>query len=82
MSSTVFNLEAPLLKTFTGLLTRPGKLISEFIGGKWKSYYEPVPYYILAVALHLLLGYLIGYDPIQAMIDSHEVKNGSLHLYG
>ncbi|NNC84073.1 MAG: DUF3667 domain-containing protein, partial [Flavobacteriales bacterium] len=37
ISSTVFNLEAPLYQTFKGLLTRPGAMISEFLGGKRKS---------------------------------------------
>lgn len=70
ISSTVFNIEAPFYRTFKGLLSRPGKTIKEFIQGRRKSYYQPVPYYILAVAIHLFLGYLMGYDPIQAVIDS------------
>ncbi|NND94042.1 MAG: DUF3667 domain-containing protein [Flavobacteriales bacterium] len=75
VSSTVFNLEAPFYRTFKGLIIRPGDLIQDFLRGKRKAYYKPVPYYILAVAIHLLLGYLIGYDPIQAVIDSTGGEN-------
>lgn len=70
VSSTVFNLEAPLYRTFRKLLTGPGTMTRDFLSGRRKEYYKPVPYFILAVAFHLFLAYLIGYDPIQAVIDS------------
>lgn len=68
--STVFNLETPLLGTFLGLIRSPGQVVRSYIAGQRKSYYKPVPFLILAVAILFFIRYLFDHDPIEAMIQS------------
>ncbi len=59
-----FDFDTPLFRTITGLITRPGKLIREYIFGKRKSYSHPIRYYILVLAIYVILQNLINFDPI------------------
>lgn len=59
-----FDFDAPLFRTITGLITRPGALIREYIFGKRKKYSHPVRYYILVLAVYLVLQNLMEFDPI------------------
>lgn len=59
-----FDFDTPLFKTITGLITRPGALIREYIFGKRKSYSHPIRYYILVLAAYLILQSLLDFDPI------------------
>lgn len=61
-----FDFDAPLFRTIKGLVTRPGELIREYIHGKRKKYSHPVRYYILVLAVYLILQNLIDFDPIKA----------------
>jgi len=61
-----FDFDAPLFRTLKGLIVSPGKLIREYIHGKRKKYSHPVRYYVLVLAIYLILQNLIDFDPIQA----------------
>lgn len=62
-----FDFDAPLFRTVTGLVTRPGKLIREYILGRRKSYSHPIRYYILVLAIYLIVQNVIDFDPIKAV---------------
>lgn len=62
-----FDFDAPLFRTVTGLITRPGALIREYIHGRRKSYSHPIRYYILVLAIYLIVQNLIDFDPIKAV---------------
>ncbi len=62
-----FDFDTPLFRTITGLITRPGELIREYIFGKRKSYSHPVRYYILILAIYLVVQNLLDFDPIRAV---------------
>ncbi len=59
-----FDFDTPLLRTISGLLTRPGALVREYIFGKRKSYSHPIRYYILVLAVYIILQNILGFDPI------------------
>jgi hypothetical protein len=64
----MFSVESPLWKTFGTLWTNPGKIGREFISGKRTSYYRPFQYYIFAIVIHLLVGSLFNYDPVDVQM--------------
>ena len=68
--SSSLSLEGPLLFTVYHLILNPGKIFREFIGGKRKTYYQPVPFYLLMTALYLILRALLDYDPLEGQIES------------
>jgi len=59
-----FALEGPLWLTIRLLIVNPGKLFREYIGGKRKTYYRPVAFFILLTAVYLILRAWIGFDPL------------------
>ncbi|MEM7298901.1 MAG: DUF3667 domain-containing protein, partial [Bacteroidota bacterium] len=63
--SSSFALEGPLLSTVRLLIVNPGRLFREFIGGKRKSYYKPVAFFVVLTAAYIILRNLIGYDPFE-----------------
>ena len=66
--SSSFSLEGPLLFTIHQLIVNPGKVFREFIGGKRKTYYQPVQFYVLLTALYLIIRALLNYDPLEGQI--------------
>jgi uncharacterized protein DUF3667 len=62
-----FALEGPLWITIRQLITNPGKLFREYLGGKRKTYYKPVTFFILIAAIYLLLRVLINFDPLEGV---------------
>ncbi|MEQ9310885.1 MAG: DUF3667 domain-containing protein [Balneolaceae bacterium] len=62
-----FDFDAPLFRTITGLITRPGTVIREYIFGKRKKYAHPIRYYILVLAVYLIIQSLIDFDPIKTV---------------
>jgi hypothetical protein len=60
---SIASVNAPLFKTLKLLFVNPGKLFREFLGGKRKSYYKPVPFFILATLVYLIIRQLIDFDP-------------------
>ncbi|MCB0723496.1 MAG: DUF3667 domain-containing protein [Ignavibacteriae bacterium] len=61
----LFSLDSPLPATFKGLLTNPGRVGREYIGGKRKKYYPPIKYFILCSAIYFLLVKITGIDPFE-----------------
>ena len=70
--------DTPLYKTIAGLITRPGKLIREYIYGKRKSYAHPFRYFIFMLAIYILFKKLTGFDPIETfseMVGAREMPD-------
>ncbi|MBX2826777.1 MAG: DUF3667 domain-containing protein [Flavobacteriaceae bacterium] len=66
LASGLFSFEAPFWKTLGLLFTNPGKLFREYLGGKRKTYFKPVSFFILLTALHIVIRSLLDYDPMAA----------------
>lgn len=64
-----FDFDAPLFRTMKGLIVSPGELIREYIFGKRKKYSHPVRYYILVLAIYLIVQNIIDFDPIKATTE-------------
>lgn len=81
--SSVFNLDAPFPRTLFKLFTQPQYIIKEYLFGKRKTYYAPVKYMVLCLFLNLLIGELIGFDPIenQKAMDPRTVDQQSMIGY-
>lgn len=62
--SASFALEGPLMRTIQLLIVNPGKLFREFLAGQRKRYYKPVAFFILLIAIYILLRSLIDYNPV------------------
>lgn len=77
--SSVFNIDAPFPKTLRKMFFQPHLIIKEFIHGKRKSYYAPVKYMVLCLFLNILIGELVGFDPIdnQRAIDQGPMDSDS-----
>jgi len=63
----VFSVNSPLLLTIKLLVINPGKLFREYLQGKRKSYYKPVPFFILTTIVFVLVKALLDYDPMEGM---------------
>ena len=77
--SSVFNIDAPFPKTLSKMFFRSEEVIKDFIEGKRKTYYAPIKYMLLCLFLNILIGELIGFDPIenQRAIDNRELDETS-----
>ncbi len=62
---TVFNVDAPFPKTMLQLLKNPGEMITAFLTGNRKRYYAPIRYLLLCLFINLLIGEIVGFDPIE-----------------
>lgn len=63
--STNFSIDGPIWSTLKWLIVNPGKLFREFIGGKRKSYYKPIQFFIVTTIVYLAYAELIDYDPLK-----------------
>lgn len=72
--SSIFSVNAPLLVTLKLLFVNPGKLYREFLNGKRKTYYKPVPFFILTTIILVLVRTLTSYDPFKE-IDNNTIDN-------
>lgn len=59
----IFSIEAPLIITLKMLVLNPGKLFTEYLAGKRKTYYKPVTFFILMTVIYLIIRGIIKYDP-------------------
>ena len=50
----VVSLDVAFLRTLKNLVKRPGQFAREYVEGNRKNFYRPVPFFLLAVALHYL----------------------------
>ncbi len=64
-----FDFDAPLFRTIKGLITQPDKVIREYIFGMRKKYSHPFRYFILVLAVYLVIKTLTGFDPIQTFSE-------------
>ena len=62
--SSSFSLEGPFLRTVAMLFRNPDQGFRDFLQGKRKRYYKPVPFFIVNTVIYLLLQSLVGYDPL------------------
>ncbi len=60
-----FDFDAPLFRTIKRMITNPGTLIREYIFGKRKSYSHPFRYFILVLAVYLIVVQLIDFNPVE-----------------
>ena len=67
LSSTIFNLEAPIWRTLKASFRNPEVLYTEYLSGRRKHYYKPVPFFILMTVLYLLVKSSIGFDPMRGV---------------
>lgn len=65
-----FHLDSPPFLTLKSLTTKPGNLIREFISGKRKKYYKPVPYFIITIAFYFLVRTILQFDPIKNQYEA------------
>lgn len=65
VSSQVFDDKAPLFSTIKELFIRPASMIKDFIGGKRKAYTPPIRYFLLILAVYLVLKGLLSFNPVE-----------------
>lgn len=65
IAANFFSINAPFFKTLKLLFINPGKLFRAYLGGKRKSYYKPVSFFVLITLLYLIIRAIIDYDPFQ-----------------
>lgn len=63
------NYEAPFPKTFGNLFVKPGHLIRAYLAGQRKTFFSPVRYLLLALAISILVVKLLDYDPVQFLLQ-------------
>ena len=65
-----FDFDAPLFHTIKMMITSPGSLIRDYIHGKRKSYSHPVRYFILILAVYLLVVNILDFNPIKTYTEA------------
>jgi hypothetical protein len=75
--NTMFSIDAPLWVTIKSLVVNPGKLFRDFLNGKRKTYYKPVPFFILTTIIFVLVKALLNYDPMQNIA---QVRHDSVNV--
>ena len=63
--SSAFSLEGPLMFTIKSLTLNPGRVFHEFLAGKRKTYYKPVPFFILMAAVYIIIRSLLNFNPLE-----------------
>ncbi|MGB3179927.1 MAG: DUF3667 domain-containing protein [Cyclobacteriaceae bacterium] len=71
--SSAFLIEGKYLVTIRRLITNPGRLYREYLGGKRASYYKPIAFFILNTAIYILIRALLDYDPLEGRFDNTDV---------
>ena len=62
-ASGLFNVDAPILRTFREFLKGPGTLTRSFLAGKRASYTPPVRYFLFGFAYYFIMRWLLDWDP-------------------
>ena len=80
----VFSINSPLFLTIKLLIINPGKLFNEYLNGKRKTYYKPVPFFILTTIVFVLIKALLNYDPMEnmAVVGSEAVDQSLINNAG
>jgi hypothetical protein len=65
-----FSIEGPVWKTIHQLAVDPGMLLKAFIGGKRKTYYKPVQFFLVASLIYFALVEWLEFDPLQGQFET------------
>lgn len=78
---SVFNWDSPFPRTLIALFSQPGEMIAAFIKGERKKYYSPIRYMVVCLFISILVGELIGFDPIetQKQMNGYEGDNAAVN---
>ncbi len=81
---TIFSVNAPLWLTIKLLVLNPGKLFRDYLSGKRKTYYKPVPFFILTTIVFVLIKALLNYDPMEnmAVVDGTKLDESLINNAG
>ena len=69
-ASGLFNLDAPILRTFREYIKGPGTLTRAFLAGKRASYTPPVRYFLFGIAYYFVMRWLLDWDPVDAAVEA------------
>lgn len=69
-ASGIFNVDAPILRTFREFVVAPGRLTRAFIAGKRKTYTPPVRYFLFGVAYYFIMRWLLNWDPVDSAVQA------------
>lgn len=70
----VFSVNSPFFRTLKLLILNPGRLFREYLNGKRKTYYKPVPFFILTTLIYILVRALLNFDPMANMANAEGVN--------
>ena len=73
LADNLFSVSAPLVITIKDLFTNPGNLLREYLGGKRKKYYKPIPFFILTTVFYLFMRWAINFDMYGTVISTDTV---------
>ncbi len=68
-ASGIFNVDAPILRTFREFIVAPGTLTRSFLAGKRKTYTPPVRYFLFGVAYYFVMRWLLDWDPVDNAVE-------------
>ena len=69
-ASGLFNVDAPILRTFREFIVAPGKLTRAFLAGKRKAYTPPVRYFLFGIAYYFIMRWLLNWDPVDSAVEA------------
>ncbi len=82
--SAMFSIDSPFWVTIKTLVLKPERLFLDYLSGKRKTYYKPVPFFILTTIVFVLVRALLDYDPMQNIVqaENQSVDMGLVHDAG
>ena len=69
-ASGIFNVDAPILRTFREFVVAPGRVTRAFLAGKRKTYTPPVRYFLFGVAYYFIMRWLLNWDPVDSAVEA------------
>ncbi len=69
-ASGLFNVDAPILRTFREFIKGPGQLTRSFLAGKRASYTPPVRYFLFGIAYYFIMRWLLDWNPVDAAVET------------
>ena len=76
-SNSFFGCDNKFVKTYLGLIRRPGHMVREYLQGHRNSYYNPLRMLIWIISIYAILSFIIGEDPFlvdKALNDDADIK--------
>lgn len=68
--SSLYNVDAPLPRTFLTFLRGPAKLTRAFLAGKRKAFTPPVRYFLFGVAYYYIMRWVLNWDPVDSAVSA------------